>query len=65
VRHAYDAVYARDADAGLAALVRATRQPEVLYEVAGRVFPSTAPNAEVLRHVHASGADTIWVRYAA
>jgi hypothetical protein len=64
VRHAYDAVFARDSDAGLAALVRSTRKPEVLYEVAGRVFPSTAPNAAVLRHVHASGADKIWVRYA-
>jgi hypothetical protein len=64
-RHALRHVYARDEDPRIVDLMRATRAPEVVFEVGGEVLPSTADPREIIRRVGRAGVTQIGVRYSA
>ena len=62
-RHALRHVYARDQDEEIVAVLRATRAPDVWFEVGGELLPSSVDIREVMRRVNHLGESQIGVRY--
>jgi hypothetical protein len=64
-RHALQHVYARGNDPRVAALLRATPAPDVVFEVGDEMITGTVDVLELSRRVERAGATRIGVRYTA
>lgn len=62
-RHALQHVYARSQDEQLTALVRATRGPDVVFEVAGVRLPATVDPREIMRRVAEADLAAIGIEF--